>query len=199
MKRVLLTGMSGTDKSTVIEELAARGYKAVDTDYHGLSELVDVPDDDPTALAPGQDWLWREDRIQQLLSTHDVDVLFLGGCAPKPGKVLPTDRPHHPADRTRTRHRREADHQTDQSLRQAAPRTGPRTAPPAHHRAAPQTRRRPGDRHQRPLDHVVAMILRHVQAPAPGLPNPEKIIDMRLHNDPGLEYQRGFAPARRGM
>ena len=32
MKRVLLTGMSGTGKSTVINELAARGYKAVDTD-----------------------------------------------------------------------------------------------------------------------------------------------------------------------
>ena len=32
MKRVLLTGMSGTGKSTVINELAARGYKAVDID-----------------------------------------------------------------------------------------------------------------------------------------------------------------------
>jgi predicted ATPase len=40
MKRVLLTGMSGTGKSTVIKELAARGYKAVDTDDHGLGALV---------------------------------------------------------------------------------------------------------------------------------------------------------------
>jgi shikimate kinase len=30
MKRVLLTGMSGTGKSTVIEELAARGYMSAD-------------------------------------------------------------------------------------------------------------------------------------------------------------------------
>ena len=89
VKRVLLTGMSGTGKSTVIEELAARGYKAVDTDYDGLSELVSVPDDLPTGLEPGQDWVWREDRIQTLLSTDDTDVLFLSGCAPNQGKFYP--------------------------------------------------------------------------------------------------------------
>ena len=43
MKRVFLTGMYGTGKSTVISELAARGYKAVDTDYGGWSEVVEVP------------------------------------------------------------------------------------------------------------------------------------------------------------
>ena len=32
MKRVLLTGMSGTGKSSVVRELVARGYKAVDTE-----------------------------------------------------------------------------------------------------------------------------------------------------------------------
>jgi shikimate kinase len=89
MKRVLLTGMSGTGKSTVIGELAGRGYKAIDTDYGGLSEPVNVPDDEPTGLAPGKDWVWREDRIQELLSTEDADVLFLSGCAPNQGKFYP--------------------------------------------------------------------------------------------------------------
>lgn len=89
MKRVLLTGMSGTGKSTVIKELAARGYEAVDTDEGGLSELVSVPDDEPTGLDPGQDWVWREDRIHDLLSTCDADVLFLGGCSPNQGMFYP--------------------------------------------------------------------------------------------------------------
>ena len=81
--------MSGTGKSTVIEDLAARGYKAVDTDYGGLSELVSVSEDELTGLEPGQDWVWREDRIQELLSTDDVDVLFLCGCSPNQGKFYP--------------------------------------------------------------------------------------------------------------
>ncbi len=89
MKRVLLTGMSGTGKSTVIEALAARGYRAVDADYGGLSEVVEVPEDEPTGLGPGQDWVWREDRIQRLLSMDDVDVLFLAGCAPNQGTFYP--------------------------------------------------------------------------------------------------------------
>ncbi|MEA2513096.1 MAG: hypothetical protein QOJ59_2583 [Thermomicrobiales bacterium] len=89
MKRVLLTGMSGTGKSTVIEDLAARGYKAVDADEDGLSEVVSVPDDQPTGLDPGQDWVWREERIRDLLSTADANVLFLGGCAPNQGKFYP--------------------------------------------------------------------------------------------------------------
>lgn len=89
MRRVLLTGMSGTGKSTVIAELAARGYRAVDADEGGLSELVSVPVDEPTGLDPGQDWVWREDRIQALLSADDADVLFLGGCSPNQGRFYP--------------------------------------------------------------------------------------------------------------
>jgi len=89
VKRVLLTGMSGTGKSTVTAELTARGYKAVDTDYDGLSELISVPVDEPTSLEPGQDWVWREDRIQDLLSTDTTEVLFLSGCAPNQGTFYP--------------------------------------------------------------------------------------------------------------
>jgi dephospho-CoA kinase len=89
MRKVLLTGMSGTGKSALIRELAGRGYKAVDADYDGLSELVSVPDDQLTGLGRGQDWVWREDRIQQLLSTEDADVLFVSGCSPNQWKFYP--------------------------------------------------------------------------------------------------------------
>jgi dephospho-CoA kinase len=86
VKRVLLTGMSGTGKSTVISELAARGYKAVDVDADEWSEWVEVEfTGDPTSpespVQPGRDWVWREDRIQDLLSTEDAAVLFISGCA----------------------------------------------------------------------------------------------------------------------
>jgi hypothetical protein len=45
--------------------------------------------DEPTGLGPGQDWVWREDRIQDLLSSDDVEVLFLSGCSPNQGKFYP--------------------------------------------------------------------------------------------------------------
>lgn len=94
MKRVLVTGISGTGKSTVIAELATRGYKAVDADGDELSEWMTVAGDsesDPLGppLAVDRDWVWREDRIQHLLSTEDAEVLFLSGCAANMGTFLP--------------------------------------------------------------------------------------------------------------
>lgn len=85
MKRILLTGMSGTGKSSVIAALAARGYKAVDADEGGLSELVSVPEDELTGHEPGEDWVWREDRIAALLASNNSDTLFLSGCSPNQG------------------------------------------------------------------------------------------------------------------
>ena len=71
MKRVLLTGMSGTGKSTVVTSLAMLGYKVIDTDYGGFT--VDV------ASGTGRERLWREDRIQVLLSAErNCQMLWIG-------------------------------------------------------------------------------------------------------------------------
>src|SRR5215469_11582320 len=42
VKRVLITGMSGTGKSSVIHQLAARGFDAVDLDCDEFSHWVEV-------------------------------------------------------------------------------------------------------------------------------------------------------------
>jgi dephospho-CoA kinase len=83
---VLITGMSGTGKSSVVAALTARGYKAVDADEPEFSELVSVPAGELTGLGSGTDWVWREDRIDSLLSVEDTDALFVSGCAPNQGK-----------------------------------------------------------------------------------------------------------------
>jgi shikimate kinase len=78
--------MSGTGKSTVIAELATRGYRAVDADADGYSHLVAVPLEEPTGLEPGTDWVWNEERMERLLAETGESMLFVGGCAPNQGR-----------------------------------------------------------------------------------------------------------------
>lgn len=83
--------MSGTGKSTVIRELAALGYKAIDADSDAFSQWVAVNDANTpgTPVEANRDWVWRADRMQALLATEDADVLFVSGCAPNMGQFLP--------------------------------------------------------------------------------------------------------------
>lgn len=84
MSRVLITGMSGTGKTTIVRELSSRGYKAVDLDCDAFSMWVTAepdPEFPDNEVQPGRDWVWREDRVRALLSGHDDDPLFVSGCA----------------------------------------------------------------------------------------------------------------------
>lgn len=93
MRRILLTGISGVGKSTVTDELAQRGYKAVDADRDEFSKWVELSGE--LAAAAGspveldQDWVWREDRIEELLATEATELLFVSGCAANMGTFLP--------------------------------------------------------------------------------------------------------------
>lgn len=77
MKRVLITGMSGVGKTTLLDALRQRGFRTVDSDYDGLSEFDE-----------NGDWEWNEARIRELLSDESADVLFLSGTSAKMGHFL---------------------------------------------------------------------------------------------------------------
>lgn len=83
MAVVLVTGMSGTGKSSALVELGRRGHRVVDTDYGGWIEYV------PSSHGLREEPLWREDRIEALLAEHNDGVLFLSGCVANQGRFYP--------------------------------------------------------------------------------------------------------------
>lgn len=89
MKRVLITGMSGTGKSAVIQELLARGYRAHDLDAPEWSEWIDTDPSDVLTPSRGKDWVWREDRVRALLSATGDGKLFISGCAENMDRFFP--------------------------------------------------------------------------------------------------------------
>jgi dephospho-CoA kinase len=76
---MLITGMSGTGKSTALEKLGERGHRVVDTDSDEWSHWVTLPDG-------SADWVWREDAISELLISHQQGALFIAGCKSNQGK-----------------------------------------------------------------------------------------------------------------
>jgi len=91
MRRILLTGMSATGKSTITASIAARGYKAVDLDTDAWSHWVEVAvDAEPgTPVEPGRDWVWRDDRVVDLLAADDAGIVVISGCSPNQGRIYP--------------------------------------------------------------------------------------------------------------
>ncbi len=89
MKRVLITGMSGTGKSAAIQELAARGHSAYDLDTPEWSQWIEADPSDELTPAKARDWIWREDRVRALLSQPMERTLFISGCAENMNRLFP--------------------------------------------------------------------------------------------------------------
>jgi broad-specificity NMP kinase len=68
--------MSGTGKSTVLAELAKRGFQVVETDDARWSEWSE---------ADGG-YVWREDLVAELLSRDDGATLYVSGTVSNQGR-----------------------------------------------------------------------------------------------------------------
>jgi dephospho-CoA kinase len=79
MRKVLVTGMSGTGKSTALAELGRTGFEVVDTDEPGWTDWS------------GEEagYVWREDRIAELLARHRERPLFVSGTVSNQGRFYP--------------------------------------------------------------------------------------------------------------
>ena len=71
--------MSGTGKSTVLAELRRRGYEVVETDE---PEWMEWSDEDGG-------YVWREDRIAELLAREGQGPLFVSGTVSNQGRFYP--------------------------------------------------------------------------------------------------------------
>ncbi|HEY7846660.1 MAG TPA: hypothetical protein VIC83_00535, partial [Candidatus Limnocylindria bacterium] len=78
MSRVLVTGMSGTGKSSALAELGRRGYRVVDTGDPGWREYRAYVE--PTDALHRGEWLWVEERITRLLDSDDGLSTFVECC-----------------------------------------------------------------------------------------------------------------------
>jgi dephospho-CoA kinase len=73
---VLLTGMSGMGTTSVLEELASRGYRTIDTDYGGWQ----VPS------ADGSELVFDDERMRALFAEPPAAPVFLAGCVSNQGE-----------------------------------------------------------------------------------------------------------------
>jgi thymidylate kinase len=79
MRRILVTGMSGTGKSTALEELRTRGFEVIDTDEPGWTEWSDEENG----------YVWREERMAELLAGDRTSTLYISGTVSNQRRFYP--------------------------------------------------------------------------------------------------------------
>jgi thymidylate kinase len=79
VRTVLVTGMSGTGKSTALAELQKHGFEVVDTDEDGWSEWCEEDGG----------YVWREDRMAELLDRDRDVTLYVSGTVSNQGRFYP--------------------------------------------------------------------------------------------------------------
>ena len=79
MRRILVTGMSGTGKSTALAELAQRGFRVVDTDDPPWSEWSESDGG----------YVWRENPMTDLLAGDDGPTLYVSGTVSNQARFYP--------------------------------------------------------------------------------------------------------------
>jgi shikimate kinase len=79
VRKVFLTGMSGTGKSAALAELEKRGFAVVDTDHGPWSEWSDAE----------SGYVWREERITELLARELPSTLYVSGTVSNQGRFYP--------------------------------------------------------------------------------------------------------------
>jgi dephospho-CoA kinase len=79
LRRVLVTGMSGTGKSTVLTELERRGFAVVETDVASWSEWSEEDGG----------FVWREELIEELLDREYETTLYISGTVSNQGRFYP--------------------------------------------------------------------------------------------------------------
>lgn len=76
MRRVLVTGMSGTGKSSALAALEELGFQVVDTDEPGWTKWSDQEGG----------YVWREEQIAELLAHEDGPSLYVSGTVSNQGR-----------------------------------------------------------------------------------------------------------------
>lgn len=79
MRKILVTGMSGTGKSSALAELRKLGFEAVDTDEGGYTEWSEQEDGH----------VWNEGRVAELLARSRDVPLYVSGTVSNQRRFYP--------------------------------------------------------------------------------------------------------------